>query len=305
MLGIPKIGELKLFSRVSGLQKVSLQEPGRISTRIRLKMARKIPPHTPYTLVDLVCGIPVVDSPYVDKDYVGLVSRLRADLTELHPYIRTSINPNATLPASAVFPFLARKFLELSLTALLTRIDPIRVIAARKNQLDASFELGRQNFSSIAWSGDLLPNDKVPNSPIWDSINLKKGVERSFLGWHISAVAVSDGLRWLCDKEDSQSFWIRELSAQESPLDWIRGRLGRLYSTLSKGVHAEYLLDDGTAFDQGSIRQYMHDCYMLILLLAAATHISPLFLRSLSHKQALAILLNCENQIISNANHTS
>jgi hypothetical protein len=294
-----------LFSRTSRLQKVSHQKKGRISIRNRLKMASRTSPTTQHNLTDLVCGIPVVDSPYIDKDYVGLVNRLRADLTELHPYIQASIGPSAGIPSSAVFPFLARKFLELSLTALLTRIDPLRVIAARKNQLDASFEPGRQNFSSVSWSGDLLPSEKPPISPIWDSINLKKGVERSFLGWHITTVAISDGLRWLTDEEDSQSLWLRELSAQDNPTEWIRGRLGRLYSTLSKGVHAEYLLDDGTAFDQASVQQHMHDCYMLVILLAAATHRSPLFLRSISHDCALATLRSYEHQITSNANHNT
>lgn len=296
---------MKLFSRAFRPKKMGHQEKERISVRNRLKMARKASAIVQHSLTDLVCGIPVVDSPYIDKDYVGLVNRLRADLTELHPYIQASIDPSASIPASAVFPFLARKFLELSLTALLTRIDPLRVIAARKNQLDASFEPGRQNFSSVAWSGDLLPNEKAPNSPIWDSINLKKGVERSFLGWHISAVAISDGLRWLSDEEDPQSLWLRELSAQENQLEWIRGRLGRLYSTLSKGVHAEYLLDDGTAFDQASVQQHMHDCYMLVLLLAAATHRSPLFLRSIPHEQALVTLRSYEHQITLNANHNT
>lgn len=294
-----------MFSRVSKPKKVTYREKARINLRNRLKVAEIKSSLAQTNLADLVCGIPLVDNPYIDKDYVGLVNRLRADLTELHPYIQASVGADSSIPASAVFPFLARKFLELSLTALLTRIDPLRVIAARKNQLDASFEPGRQNSSSVAWSGDILPNEKTPGSPIWDSINLKKGVERSLLGWHISAVAISDGLRWLSDEEDSQSLWLRELSAQDNPLEWIRGRLGRLYSILSKGVHAEYLLDDSTAFDQASVQQHMHDCYMLVLLLATATHRSPLFLRSIPHEKALATLRRYELQINSNANYNT
>lgn len=291
-------GVARLLFQISA--KTNFQERSRLSTRNRLRMARlrrttvQIEPN----LADLICGVSVADDPYIDKDYVGLVNRLRSDLSELHPYIQASVEANSLIPASAVFPFLARKFLELSLTALLTRIDPLRVIAARKNQLDASFEPGRQNASSLAWSGDLLPAEKTPKD-IWDSSNLKKGVERSFLGWHISAVAIADGLRWLSDEVHVQSTWLRQLSAQDHPLDWIRGRLVMLYSVLSKGVHAEYLLDDSTAFDQSSIQQHMQDCYMLVLLLAAASHRSPLFLRSIPPKMALDSLQKFEHQIIS------
>jgi hypothetical protein len=247
-------------------------------------------------LEDLICGIAVEDSAYIDSDYVGLIKRLRLDLAELHPYVQVSLRANAAVPASAVFPFLARKFLELSLTALLARIDPIRVLSARKNQLHSSYEVGRQNSSSVAWSGDIFPNEKAPASN-WDSGTLKKGVERSLLGWHVGEVAISHGLRWLADAENSDSIWLRELSGQEKPLSWIHGRLNQLYSTLSKGVHAEYLLDDGTAFDQETIQQHMRDCYMLVLLLATSTHRSPLFMRSVPHEAALAAFRKFEKEI--------
>lgn len=254
------------------------------------------------SLEDLICGVPVVVGAFVDSDYTGLVERLRSDLAELHPQILIAAGTATVLPASAVFPFLARKFLELSLTSLLARIDPLRVIAARKNQRDTSFEPGRQNASSISWTGDLFPNDKPPEGTVWETKNLKKGVERSVLGWHYGDVAISPGLRWLADVDTSGSKWLRELSDQEKPFEWIKGRLARLYSTLSKGVHAEYLVDDRTAFDTASVQQHMQDCYMLILLLATATHVSPLFSRSIPTESALTALRKLESQIVSKGN---
>lgn len=245
---------------------------------------------------------PLAGGAFVDSDYTGLVERLRSDLAELHPQILVAAGNTTVLPASAVFPFLARKFLELSLTGLLARIDPLRVIAARKNQRDTSFEPGRQNASSISWTGDIFPSDKPPDGTVWETKNLKKGVERSVLGWHYADVAISPGLRWLADVDTSGSDWLRELSDQEKPLEWIKGRLGQLYSTLSKGVHAEYLVDDRTAFDTASVQQHMQDCYMLIILLATATHISPLFSRSIPADSALIVLRKLENQIVSRGN---
>lgn len=278
--------------------KLNFQEIRRIKAVDRLRNKRNTIAPTLF-LEDLICGSAVVSGPYIDKDYIGLVNRLRSDLADIHPHIQLAVSPGAALPASAVFPFLARKFLELSLTALLTRIDPLRVIAARKNQLDPSYESGRQNAAAVAWTGDIFSKEKPP-SRAWDSQVLGKGLERSLLGWHISAVAIADGLSWLTDVENSSSDWLRELSAQEKPFDWIRGRLTQLYSSLSKGIHAEYLLDDRTAFDDSSIQQHMRDCYMLILLLATATHISPLFLRSIPHESALAAFRKLEKTIFSN-----
>ena len=250
-----------------------------------------------YKLEDLICGTPIENDTYIDADYTGLIERLRSDLCELHPQLKISAKENIILPASAIFPFLARKFLELALTSMLARVDPLRVIAARKNQLDASYEPGRQNKSSISWAGDIMPKGTSPGANPWISSTLEKGLERSILGWHIGEVAISPGLRKLADEDNTDSVWLRELSQKDKPLDWIKGRLSSIYSMLSKGVHSEYLVDDKTSFDGQSIKQHMQDCYMLIGILAAATHVSPLFSRSIPIDAALLMLKKLENEI--------
>lgn len=254
--------------------------------------------HTALTAIaDLICGIAVDPNLCTDLDHIGYVGRLRTDVTELHSFIKSAAMGTESLPASAVFPFLSRKFLELSLTSVLARVDPMRVLAARKNQLDDSYEPGQRNLSSISWLGDIYPSRKPPIGNIWDSSHLKDGPERSLLGWHIGEAAISPGLRWLTDKGDGSSRWLNELSKVDKPLDWIKGHLARMYSAFSKGIHAEYLLDDQTAFDKDAITQYMHDCYMSVCLLAASTHASPLFARSLPPVEALEILLQIERDL--------
>lgn len=257
------------------------------------------------TVEDLVCGTNILPSAFIDSDYVGLVSRLRSDLATLHPQIRNAVSDNINLPASAIFPFLARKFLELSLTGLLARLDPIRVIAARKNQLDASFLVDQANPSSISWTGDLLPKHNPLDGNVWATKNIAKGIERSLLGWHFGEVAISPGLQYLADLNNTDSIWLRELANQEKPFDWIKGRLKNLYSTLSKGVHFEYLLDDHIDFDNDSILQHMNDCFKLILILSAATHISPLFSRSIPIADAIEVLKNYENMLNGHTNETN
>jgi hypothetical protein len=249
-------------------------------------------------LADVVCGIPVADDCQSDSDYTGIVSRLYSDVEELDTQVLLVTKTDCSIPTSAVFPFLARKLLETSLTGLLARFDPLRVLAARKNQRDASYGIGRQNASSIAWSGDIFPKGKAPQGNPWESDNLNKGVERSLLGWHVAEVAITPGLGWLADQDNSKSEWLRELGSQERPIEWIKGRLTQLYSTLSKGVHAEYLLDDRSAFDPASIKQHLGDCYTLISVLAVATHVCPLFYRSLPPQKALQVLHSIENQIL-------
>lgn len=256
-------------------------------------LARLAPSVSPL-LVDLVCGCEVEDARHTDADYTGLFKRLRKDVHALHFQIVSVIDNQQNIPASAVFPFLCRKFLEISMTSLLARIDPIRVIAARKHQQRDNYEQGKQNVSSISWTGDILPADKPQNGDIWDSANLKKGTERSLLGWHIGDVALNPGLRWIVDNSEISSDWITKLSEPENPFAWIKGSIAPLYSTLSKGVHAEYLLDDEVAFDEVSIKQFAYDSYMLVCLLSAATHVTPFFARPLQPEHALMHLIEIE-----------
>ena len=114
------------------------------------------------------------------------------------------------------------------------------------------------------------------------------------LGWHIGNAVFDPGLRWIVDNSTTTSDWIRKLGDRENPFAWIKGSIGPIYSTLSKGVHAEYLLDDEVAFDDASIRQLASDSYMLICLLSAATHATPYFARPIQPAVALTHLAKIE-----------
>ncbi len=218
---------------------------------------------------------------------------------ELYGQLFSLLAEEDGLRVSTVFPFLARKFLEISLISMLARIDPMRVIAASKNQMDDSYEAGKPNESSIAWAADIFSKDKTPidiNKKLWSNDILKKGVERSLLGWHVSNVIVEPCLLWLSDQDSVDSKWLKECSSKDDKLGWIKGHFTRLYSTFSKGIHAEYLIDDRSMFDRETILQQMNDLLMTVFLLATALHSSPLASRALSMEKAIELLTRAEKQ---------
>lgn len=248
-------------------------------------------------IADLICGTPLTDATY-EPDLPGLVSRLRSDIVALDEVLLARTKPESTLPEWLVLPFLLRKFLELATTAVLSRGDPLRVLSARKNQLHASYELGKQNPSSISWTGDIFSRDKAAAGDVWESSKLKNGPERSLLGMHFGDAAISPGLVWLADQDCPSSMWVSNLSKEREPISWLRGRLATLYSTLSKGVHAESLTDSRMTFDNVTIMEHQHDVYMLSSILAVASHASPLFMRSIEPAAALKILLMLEQRTV-------
>ncbi len=275
--------KLKRFSKVDELKK----------RRSQTSIFRKKRVTLPFSLSDLICGLDASDDQLTAESYPRLVLRLKTDVNELFTQLSSLLSEEDNLRISTVFPFLARKFLELSLIAMLARIDPIRVIAASKNQIDDSYEVGKPNESSIAWAADIFSKDKQPidiHKKLWSNEILKKGIERSLLGWHVSSVIVEPCLLWLSDQDRGRSNWLKECSSKDDKLGWIKGHLLRLYSTFSKGIHAEYLIDDRSMFDRATIVQQMNDLLMTIFILATALHASPLAARSIPISQAIDLL---------------
>lgn len=268
------------------------------SKRIKSSASRSKSPSFVDQLADFICGVQVdANERARNIDCSGVVGRLRADLSDLHQQMQIALSQNNGLPTSAIFPFLARKFLEISLTAILARVDPLRLIAARKNQTGATYEMGKRNLGSISWVGDIFPKESMSGDTLWCDKSLKSGPERSLLGWHMSEVGFKDGLNWLSDQDSSKSKWIRELSQKDDKLGWITKNIATLYSQLSKGVHAEFLIDERANFSQAAIETYLQDCYMFVCLLAAATHYSSLFARPIDNTNILKILMKIESEI--------
>jgi hypothetical protein len=247
---------------------------------------------------DLICGRVIDDAIHSESDLNGVIKRLRTDVAELNKFLQAPSTFIGQLPASSVIPFFLRKFLELSTTSLLVRIDPMRVIAARKNQSSSSYEEGKLNSSSITWRGDIIAKSAANKEDIWSTTCLEKGIERSLLGWHIGSSAIEPGLKALADAKYLDSHWFNEFTGVDKPFEWIKSELIRLYSTLSKGVHAEYLLDEVVLFDAPSIAQHTNDTYKFICILSAATHFSPLFFRPLEKSEVLEIFLSTEKSIL-------
>ena len=58
--------------------------------------------------------------------------------------------------ANVDIPFYCRNVLESSLTAILGRIDPFRLITVYKVQSDPSYDLGKRAQTAVEWAGDIV-----------------------------------------------------------------------------------------------------------------------------------------------------
>ena len=75
-------------------------------------------------------------------------------------------------------PYLGRSLLELSMTALLARLDPFRILVMKGKQVQPRSELDKPHVSAIRWQGDVV-GEAVPN--LWTEKALKNP-SRAILG---------------------------------------------------------------------------------------------------------------------------
>jgi hypothetical protein len=178
--------------------------------------------------------------------------------TSIDNVVRELINLESLSPnqISLFAPFLGRSILELGCTALITRLDPFRVLLLREHQKQSDYRMDKPNKSSIRWQGDVFPEEEVTN--IWSDKSLKNPT-RALLGeyyktliWSANFVDFSDAIQDVTGDE-----WIVDLRRKDFHQFYSQtfNELKNLYSELSKGIHHELVIPLSSAFDRETTRQ--------------------------------------------------
>ncbi len=147
-------------------------------------------------------------------------------------------------------PLLCRKLLEESLSGVLGRCDPMRLVAAYRGPRSQDFKFGDRNESSINWSRDILC-DFSPGNDSWSQATLKKGLNRSLLDGHLcdylfttAHELILDQLSLCVTEKGSAPAWTLEIQKHAEGKHFaseIRNKSKQAYSYLSKGIHFEFL----------------------------------------------------------------
>lgn len=197
-------------------------------------------------------------------------------------------------------PYLVRSLLELSLTIILGRIDPFRLLIVRENQAQDGYDWSRRNQSAIQWTGDLIPDGSKKASNLWGPDNKLEAYNRALLGEYY------DHLFWVPAVQNSiESFdteeieilgrWKRFEARQVVPQ--IRQVLREKYSNLSKSVHHENMLEGSTPFVTADLPEHIKTSLEYVALLGLFTHYSTVSLYPLSHDRCKALLISIQTDL--------
>lgn len=185
-----------------------------------------------------------------------------------------------TRDVSVYGPYIGRAYLETAATVLIARLDPFRVLAAKRHQAADYYEPEQRSKSAIQWSGDVVSPDK-PSAALW-SVTTREAGCRSLLGaWNEELVWVPafDALSDAVAKAGPLHDWIIDLSKKNADgfCKELRSALERLFSKYSKGVHNELLGQRDVIFDAVSVEADYRATAETLTCFALLSHFSEHF----------------------------
>ncbi|MDU2241177.1 MAG: hypothetical protein E7E23_11380 [Paenibacillus sp.] len=206
------------------------------------------------------------------------------DVFQYQSYIITKME-NAIVPMlmnmeeeeniSLLGSFYGRKLLEAFCNTMIGRIDPVRLISI-KNVQKKNFSADKRMPIAVQWAGDVFEKygDKVP-SDLWHNELSSDKVGRPLFGiyffeifWKPAFVKALDyrdlGTHFFVDYGDD--FTIDKLAPR------LRQDVTKLYSTLSKGVHSELIINLENTLDANTIKDTLKDLMKFISTVGLLSH---------------------------------
>lgn len=223
------------------------------------------------SLAKLLCGVEFdIDG---NNNHHNILKHLSDSINQIVHEIKNLSSSNISFYG----PFLGRSILELGATALIARLDPLRILILEAKQKQPSFEIGKPNKSSIRWRGDVLPEDKTTD--LWSDKALQNPT-RSLLGEYYTELVWMKSVDVLFDQlaDIEGNEWIDKIKTWEPKRlnNTVRISIENAYSSLSKGIHHEFVIPPAAAFDPATIEVLINESIFnmatLGLLLTVVSH---------------------------------
>lgn len=197
-------------------------------------------------------------------------------------------------------PVYGRNILESVFTAILGRVDPFRIIIVYKVQSDSSYDLGKRAQVAVEWSGDIIAKSAANN--MWNFEKKKEAFDRALLGnymgeivWKQAFIALNDYM----EQRTYESQWLDEILAlgEHENFEKIKSLASTLFSSFSKGVHSECLIDVEVILDIVTLKSLVKDLYKLCATVGLVSHFVGFLATKIEKERALDIFFKVEEMI--------
>ncbi|TRW95394.1 hypothetical protein [Candidatus Methylobacter oryzae] len=197
--------------------------------------------------------------------------------------------------------YCGRALLEASCIALIGRITPYRLLLLKRYQEQPTFDLGIRHKISIEWKGDILPKNTVPKDQLWNKVedkNLTSPLLSDYM-WDIYWIPAFK--RLLDDTVDESHTYLRDLASipPEGICQSLRKEAEELYSSLSKGIHQEFIIPHAVAYDAITVQNLLQRTVILVTRLALISHYIPTSAALINKEKLLEFLTDIEQRDMS------
>ncbi len=197
--------------------------------------------------------------------------------------------------------YCGRALLEASCIALIGRITPYRLLLLKRYQEQPTFDLGIRHKISIEWKGDILPKNIISKDQLWNKVedkNLTSPLLSDYM-WDIYWIPAFKHL--LDDTVDESHTYLRDLASipPEGICQILRKEAEELYSSLSKGIHQEFIIPHTVAYDAITVQDLLQRTVILATRLGLISHYIPTSVALIDKENMLEFLTGIEQRDIS------
>jgi hypothetical protein len=200
---------------------------------------------------------------------------------------------------SAFGPYCGRSILETACTILIGRIDPYRLLLVKRYQERPDYNISVRHKISVQWFGDIIASEKPPP---WEKLSSKNIPRALFTDEYTGEIYWKQALADLLNdtRDEDRSGWLEELRQKPENIEnigpYLREEADRLYSSLSKGIHQEFVVSISAAYDSQTIKDLLKDTIALVAKLALISHYIPISLGKITKAALLGHLIKIEER---------
>lgn len=156
-------------------------------------------------------------------------------------------------------PYLGRSLMELAATALLAKLDPLRMLIVKGKQTHSSYDMTKPQKSSIRWQGDVMSD---PVKDLWADNSLNSPTRALFGAYNVELVLKKSAEK-LIDTVTPESIgdWYDSIMKNDANtlIERMKSEISTLYSFLSKGIHHELVVPIESKFDRDTVSSRLNE----------------------------------------------
>ncbi|MGR8933979.1 MAG: hypothetical protein ACU837_06255 [Gammaproteobacteria bacterium] len=198
-------------------------------------------------------------------------------------FLRDDIGDISTLGA-----YCGRTLLEAACIALIGRVTPYRLLLLKRYQEQPNYELGVRHKISIEWKGDILPKEIKKDWAKADDKSLTAPLLSEYMGEIFWIPAFEAMLNDMVTQDNPILIELKSIQV-ESICQSLRKEAEEIYSSLSKGIHQEFIIPHHISYDTVTVQDLLQRTIDLIVKLALISNYIPTAVSSINKIE----ILNC------------